>query len=129
MLPALLLILTGCPAPPPTDTTAGIPCGTTLTCTGDDVCVEQLDPPDCADREDTGVACPEGTTPSQCGGAGLPCCCGPTPEPTWQCWDATACGDAPTCDCVADACPSNMTCTASGSETSGVFQCEEPAMP
>lgn len=126
MLSFLLLLLAGCPNPEPTDSSS-IACGTALTCTGSDVCVEQIDPAVCENREDTGVACPDGTTASQCGGAGLACCCGPTPDPTWQCWDAAACGDAPTCDCVVDACPSGMGCAEV--EASGVFQCEELAKP
>ncbi|MDP2316381.1 MAG: hypothetical protein Q8P41_26015 [Pseudomonadota bacterium] len=122
----LLLLLAGCP---PTDTpedTATLACGT-LTCTGAEVCIQESYEPECENRTDTGAACPEGTTASMCGGAGIPCCCGAAPEQTYSCHDAGTCGDTPACDCLGDVCPEGKECMGSGSES--VFTCSEPPKP
>jgi hypothetical protein len=126
----LLLFFAGCPpAKTPPDTAGGVACGSALTCGADEVCVQENYPADCENRTDTGAACPEGTTATRCGGAGMPCCCGPTPDPSYQCYAPSGCGDVATCDCVSAACPSGKACTAVGSETSGLFLCEELPVP
>ncbi len=120
----LLLLLLGCPTNGSDDSPASLACGTSLTCTGQQVCVREDYVPECGTRADTGVDCPEGTTPSQCGGAGVPCCCGPLPDPTYQCYEPTGCDEAPTCDCVADACPADKMCSAV-LDTTRQFACAE----
>ncbi len=127
----LLLLLAGCPAPTPADTadTAGIACGDTLMCTGAAVCVREGYEPTCENVTDTAAECPEGTTASHCGGDGHPCCCGPMPDPTFQCYEPSGCGDTPTCDCVEAACPADKACSSLISETSGMFSCDELPKP
>lgn len=131
----LVLLLAGCPtAKAPGDSadpadTARFACGDTLTCAATEVCVADQYPATCTDRTDTGAPCPDGTTATQCGGAGLPCCCEPTPAPVYRCHDASACGDPPTCDCLVDVCPASLACTSRASETGRAFLCEEPSKP
>jgi hypothetical protein len=133
----LALVLVGCPDPKPVDTDtsveagveAGVACGTELTCEAAEVCVQEAFEPACTPLTDSGATCPEGTTETMCGGAGQPCCCEPAPEMTYRCYAPSGCGDAPTCDCVSAACPSDKACMSVGSETSGVFQCEALPKP
>lgn len=124
MLYLLLLACTGTPDSTTPIKTETMACGT-LACKATEVCLEESYPPECENRTDTGVDCPEGTTASMCGGAGFPCCCGPAPEMTYACVDASACGN--TCDCIE--CPTGKACIPVGSESSGVFLCEELPMP
>ena len=119
----LLPLLTGCASDK--DSGAAVACGTALTCSEPAVCVRQSISATCETREDTATACPEGTEPTQCGGAGLPCCCEPTPEPTYSCFDASACADPVGCDCVGAACDAGTDCSAA---TDG-FACEELPKP
>jgi hypothetical protein len=100
----LALVVIGCL--PATPTPPGDPprCGPTLACRGDEVCVQQTYEPSCDERLDTGADCPEGTTPSRCGGVGYPCCCGDAPEPTWSCVAPIDCDGEVTCACLPDAC-------------------------
>lgn len=129
MRPLILLLAVACSTTPSTDGADPIVCGPELTCTGDRICLQERFPPTCTDRQDTDVACPEGTTESMCGGDGHPCCCGPTPANTYQCLDASTCGAVPTCDCVGEACPSEKQCSSLVSETSGMFTCEDWPVP
>jgi len=118
----LLFLLLACP-PVKTDDTAVTPisCGTAL-CAATEVCVAESYSPTCESRSDTGASCPEGTTPTLCGGDGHPCCCGPTPAATYAC---QACGEAPSCECVV--CPAEKACSASASVRE--YICEELAVP
>lgn len=127
----LLLLLAGCPdSEPPSDSSgADFACGDTLTCTSTQVCVADHYPAECEDRTDTGAPCPEGTTATRCGGAGMPCCCEPAPEPIYRCEDASACGDTPTCDCLGEVCPASLACMSQASESGRTFVCEELPKP
>ncbi len=120
----LLLLLLACTASKPTDDSVGQSCGL-LNCNAAESCLQESYEPTCENRTDTGAPCPEGTTASMCGGAGIACCCEPPPEMTYQCVDATACGN--TCDCIS--CPGDKACISVGSESSGVFLCEELPKP
>ena len=123
----LLFLLLACPPSKQDDTgattTEPLVCDT-LSCSGTDLCVQTLLPAECTNREDTGVACPEGTTPSMCGGAGIACCCEPAPDPTWEC---QACGATPSCDCVT--CTAGTECMERASASGREFVCEELPMP
>lgn len=125
----LLLLLIGCPLGKETgDSTPDSPapsfeCGET-TCAGTDVCVEERLPAACENLYDSGAECPEGTTRTKCGGAGIPCCCEPAPDPTYTC---QACGETPSCDCVT--CATDLWCVQLSSETSRNFACERPDKP
>lgn len=127
----LLLVLVACAGPATTDDTGTGPiaCGAALTCGGGAVCVQEAFAPSCQTRLDTAVACPEGTTESMCGGAGMPCCCAPAPPMTYRCYEPAGCGTVPACDCVQAACSPDKQCMGVTSETSGIFRCEEPAAP
>lgn len=78
----MLLLLLACPPTKTDDTsttdTTPFACDA-LSCAETDLCVRQDYPAECTNREDTGAACPEGTTATMCGGAGIPCCCEPAP--------------------------------------------------
>jgi hypothetical protein len=125
LFPCALLLLVACDGGDPA---GGIACGDALTCTGREVCVRESAPADCQALDgDSDASCPEGTTETMCGGAGYPCCCGPTPEPTWTCVVPDGCGGEPTCECVP--CEDGKQCTSVGSETSGVFSCDDPPAP
>ena len=126
MRPLLFLLLAACSDGAPDDTEA-IACGDTLRCTGDAICLQESFEPTCEDAPGEDPTCPEGTTLAMCGGDGHACCCGPRPEPRWACAVPTACDGAATCDCVE--CPQGKECSTVGSETSGVFSCDEPAVP
>lgn len=122
----VLLALAGCPSSPVDDVPPDpIACGT-LSCTGGDVCLEEVYEAACTSREDTDAACPEGTTENLCGGVGYACCCEPAPPATYACVAATGC-DPASCDCLT--CPEGKGCTAMVSETSGQFRCEPYAVP
>jgi hypothetical protein len=106
-----------------TDTSGeSIPCGE-IECAADQACLTFPQEPMCTDKPED-QPCPRGTTETQCGGAGLPCCCGPTPAAVTECVDP-ACEGPVDCDCLADVC--TPTCTPS--VTAGVFICEAPARP
>lgn len=119
----LVLILAGCP---PTKRDTGAPCGEEA-CGLTQVCLQESFPPECQNRDDTGAACPDGTTATRCGGAGIPCCCGPAPALAEACLDAPACGATPTCDCLGDVCPDGKECHTTGDAR--VFLCEELPKP
>lgn len=119
-----LLLLLCCTVAETKDDSSGKSCGS-LSCKPGESCLQESYPPACENRADTGTPCPEGTTATLCGGAGIACCCEPPPEMTYQCIDATACGNS--CDCIS--CPEGKACTTVGSQTSGVFLCEELPMP
>lgn len=105
-----------------------IPCGAALTCTGADVCVEEVyEPTNCAPLTAPDVACPTDKLQTFCGGAGEICCCDAPAPSTFTCDAGSGCGA--TVDCACLTCPMGKQCTAVGSETSGVFRCEEPPKP
>jgi hypothetical protein len=119
----LVLLLGGCP-PTTTDATCG-----ELTCTGGEVCLQESYEPECTNREDTGAACPDGTTATMCGGAGMPCCCGPDPARTSACIDPGACGATPTCDCLGDICPEGKMCVEQAADGGTELLCEPMPKP
>lgn len=118
-----MLLLLACVLTPDSKDSTGTPLACdTLTCGGDEVCVVEQYEPVCQNLDDTAGACPDGTTRSMCGGAGIPCCCEPTPAPTYSCAE---CSGEPSCDCVT--CPADKACEATG--TAGTFQCAELPKP
>lgn len=92
-------------------------------CPQDTLCVETTYDPSCVDLTDTGSACPDGTTRTLCGGAGLPCCCGEAPAPTYTC---QACYGTPSCDCVT--CDDGKMCGGTGQDAR-LFVCASPDVP
>lgn len=118
-----MLFFLACVLTPDSKDTAESPVACdTLTCSGTDVCVMEEHEHVCQTLEDTAAGCPDGTTATMCGGAGIPCCCEPTPAPTWSC---AACGEVASCDCVT--CPGDKVCEATGTE--GTFRCAELPKP
>ena len=111
--------------PTTTSETGGdpIPCGE-LKCVGGEVCLTFPQDANCTNLEE-GESCPEGTQETQCGGAGLPCCCEPTPPALRECVLPEGCGDPVDCACLAELCVPE--CGMTG--TPGVFICEEPQPP
>lgn len=105
--------------------TTGTPlaCGE-IECGPDEACLTFPQQPNCQDLME-GEMCPEGTTETQCGGAGLPCCCEPTPPPIYMCTPTDACGDSIDCTCLADVCTPMCTATADAL----VFVCDAPPPP
>lgn len=89
---------------------APTPCGDTLTCTGTQACVVTVLQPACTNKANPADPCPPGTMDSMCGGAGLPCCCEPTPLPEHACVDAAACGGTVSCACLPQACDLGAEC-------------------
>lgn len=111
---------------PTTTTETGgdpIPCGE-LECVGGEVCLVFPQEPSCTNLEE-GESCPEGTQETQCGGAGLPCCCEPPPPTLRECVLPESCGDTVDCACLAELCVPE--CSMTG--TPGVFICEESPAP
>lgn len=107
---------------------ADIACGAQLTCTGADVCIEEVyEPTNCAPLIPPDVACPGDKFQTFCGGAGEICCCDAPAPSTFTCDAGTACGGTVDCSCLT--CPMGKQCIAVGSETSGMFRCEEPPKP
>lgn len=104
------------------DAAAGQPCGAELTCAAGTVCVVDPVERECLGSEE-GLACPEGTEPAQCGGAGLPCCCGPDQPSTARCVDAAACSDTPSCDCLDAVCPVDRVCETHDDPSGAYFMC------
>jgi hypothetical protein len=93
-------------------------------CQVGEVCLNFPQAPMCENKIDD-EPCPEGTEDTQCGGAGLPCCCGPTPPTLTECTVPSGCGEMVDCACLSEVCiPS---CSATG--TDGVFFCEEGPVP
>jgi len=104
---------------------ATIACGDDLVCEGETVCIVEPNEPACENLVNEADPCPAGTTKTNCGGAGIPCCCEPTPPPDHRCAPSTSCGEAaPTCECL-DPCDAGEECTAVGGEDA-TFQCEPP---
>ncbi len=99
-----------------------IPCGD-IECAANQTCLTFPQAPMCMDKPDA-QPCPRGTTEAQCGGAGLPCCCGPTPATLTECVDPDCAGPVD-CACLVDVCI--PACTPTG--TPGVFVCEELPAP
>ena len=110
-------------------TSGSLSCGASLSCAASEVCVRQDWPPVCSDRVDTGEPCPEGSTPTRCGGIGTPCCCEAAPDPTHACFDVSACADPVGCDCVNAACAEASQCAATADGQPRHFACEVLAMP
>lgn len=99
-----------------------IPCGQ-IECAANQACLTFPVAPTCTDNPD-GNPCPPGTSESQCGGDGQPCCCEPTPAPLTECVDPP-CEGPVDCACLVDVCIPECTPSA----TVGVFICEPPPMP
>lgn len=99
-----------------------IPCGD-IECAANQACLTFPQAPMCTDMME-GQPCPPGTTETQCGGAGLPCCCEPPPPTVYECVDP-ACQGPLDCACLVDVCIPACTSTA----TPGVFICEPPPAP
>jgi hypothetical protein len=116
----MLLLLLACRMSADPVVSSSRPCGD-ISCADGAVCVEERYEPPCSDLTDTGAACPDGTSRTFCGGAGMPCCCGEAPAPTYAC---APCDGASGCDCVT--CADGKWCSASA--VSGVV-CEAPAVP
>jgi hypothetical protein len=105
-----------------------IACGTQLTCTGSDVCIEEVyEPTNCTSLMPPDVACPGDKLQTFCGGAGEICCCDAPAPSTFTCDAGAGCGATVDCTCLT--CPMGKQCIAVGSETSGMFRCEEPPKP
>jgi len=102
-----------------------IACGDALSCDAAEVCVEEPNEPMC-DALPRGETCPRGTRETQCGGAGLPCCCGPTPPPDYRCAPTDGCA-VPTCECLATLCGPGEECSALAEPRT--FRCEPPPAP
>ena len=104
-----------------------VECGDALTCDAGDVCIVEPNEPECTNLG-KGETCPEGTTEQICGGAGFPCCCGPTPPPDYRCVSGAPCGgELPTCECL-DPCTGGDECIAVAINEY-TFQCQAPALP
>lgn len=94
---ALALLAGGLAATGPGCSSDPVTCGDTL-CQDGEACVVQEQRPACTDRASDTDPCPAGTSATNCGGAGTPCCCGPTPAPSQTC-TATDCGADTDCAC------------------------------
>jgi hypothetical protein len=102
---------------------ASVACGDAdLTCGPTEVCVEETNEPDCTNLDNEADPCPDGTTKTNCGGAGIPCCCGPTPPSDYRCASSTLCAGAIDCECVAP-CTGEDFCD---QLADGTFRCEPP---
>lgn len=118
-------------APTSSDSSTGTPpvmidCGADLTCI-DEVCVETVEPPACV-NEVPPDGCPGGTTETNCGGDGHPCCCEPAPPAEYRCAPPTGCVDVPACACLTMLCQDGKECLAL--DVSGQhFRCELPPAP
>lgn len=99
-----------------------IPCGE-IECAANQACLTFPQDPACTDLVE-GEACPPNTTETQCGGAGLPCCCEPPPPTLYECVDP-ACEGPVDCTCLADVCIPSCSATAAPD----VFICETPPAP
>lgn len=95
------------------------PCGDALTCTGTQACVVTVLEPACTNKANEADPCPPGTMDAMCGGAGIACCCEPTPPPEQACVDAAACGGTVSCACLTQVCDLGAQCmdTAAGEVT------------
>lgn len=104
-----------------TDDTGGEPiaCGE-LECAADQACLTFPQEPMCTNLND-GEQCPPDTTEAQCGGAGVACCCGPTPPTIYECVDPD-CEGPVDCACLVDVCIPECMPTA----TPEVFICQAP---
>lgn len=108
--------------------TANIPCGDTE-CSVGQLCERESFAPSCTNLDNPDDDCPAGETKTQCGGAGIPCCCGPTPPATFTCIPTkNSCAThPPTCDCIE--CDPGEDCATIGSVDSGVLECSAPPAP
>ncbi|MGB1013462.1 MAG: hypothetical protein ACPG4T_04945 [Nannocystaceae bacterium] len=95
-------------------------------CLPGEVCLHQFVGPTCTNKENPDDMCPEGQQDTNCGGAGIPCCCEPGPGPTMTCDPASNCDGAITCACLAEACGVENLC---GDQGDGVFFCEPAPAP
>jgi hypothetical protein len=95
-----------------------------IDCAADQACLTFGQQPMCENKQDD-QPCPEGTTETLCGGAGIPCCCGPTPASIYQCTATTECGEIVDCGCLAEVCTPQCWATADAK----VFICEEGPAP
>jgi len=116
------------------DSTTGdvdVPCGDggLLTCSGGDVCVEDVLDPECTNLEDPDGMCPAGQTMTQCGGAGLPCCCLPPPPSEFRCHTPAECDGPATCECLVEVCTDGRACTPLGADPEHFFRCESLPKP
>ena len=102
-----------------------VACGD-LTCTGGDTCIETTFEPDCTNLL-ADEMCPEGTTESNCGGDGAPCCCEPPPDSEYTCATTTCGGEEALCLCLDAPCEEPKQCVEVGA--AGTVRCEEPAVP
>lgn len=101
----------------------GLVCGE-LVCGPGEVCLNFPQEPNCTNKPED-EPCPEGTEETQCGGAGFPCCCEPTPPPIFECVSPPGGCEPVDCACLAELCV--PTCSMTG--TPDVFICEEPPAP
>lgn len=118
----MLLLLACVLTPDSTDPVVATVACDTLSCGTDEVCIVEEYEPACENLYDTGMSCPEGTTLTMCGGAGIACCCEPPPPASYSC---ASCTSEPSCDCVT--CPADKACEATG--TTGTFRCAELPKP
>ena len=95
-------------------------------CLPGEVCLHQFVGPTCTNKENPDDMCPEGQQDTNCGGAGIPCCCEPSSGPTMTCDPASNCDGAITCACLAEACGVENLCSDQGD---GVFFCEPAPAP
>jgi hypothetical protein len=104
-------------------------CGDGQVCDAGDVCVEEVFDPPCDNYDPKVEMCPVDTVPSQCGGAGIPCCCGPADPSVFTCLTPTDCTGTPDCECLGDICEGEKMCQELGSKTGATFQCVTPPAP
>lgn len=115
-----------------TESTTGepfdLPCGDALFCTGGDVCIETVFPPECQALPE-GEMCPPDQVMSQCGGIGFACCCDPPPPAEYACVAPVDCVGPASCECLGDVCGDGLDCIAQGADPEHLFRCEAPAKP
>ncbi|MEM6294586.1 MAG: hypothetical protein AAGA54_25150 [Myxococcota bacterium] len=104
-----------------------ISCGPDLVCDAGQACIRTPQDAACTSvsTNEENPQCPDGTMLTACGGAGGPCCCGPTPPPTYACIDAPECGGPPTCECLAAPCDPQEFCSNTTNEGEVICEIEE----